>query len=79
MCVCPLFSKRDIEVNFELHELHCYKNVTLCKKCNEPVAKSEMEEHMETHALVQCKCEEMIEKSQLEKHEVITYEDFIFT
>lgn len=61
--------KRDIEVNFELHELHCYKNVTLCKKCNEPVAKSEMEEHMETHALVQCKCEEMIEKSQLEKHE----------
>ncbi|XP_067910922.1 TRAF-type zinc finger domain-containing protein 1 isoform X2 [Heterodontus francisci] len=63
--------KRDIPAtNFTIHEIHCRRNIDLCRYCHEPFPKSEMEEHFETeHALVDCKCSMKIEKNQLEKHE----------
>ena len=66
------FSKRDIpEQNFQMHEIHCQRNLRLCAKCDEAIPRSEMEEHMaDFHALVECKCKLKIEKAQLEKHEV---------
>ncbi|XP_051888521.1 TRAF-type zinc finger domain-containing protein 1-like isoform X2 [Pristis pectinata] len=63
--------KRDIPAtNFTIHEIHCRRNIDLCRYCNEPFPKSEMEEHFQTeHALVDCKCNMKMEKNQLEKHE----------
>ena len=65
-------SKQDIPVqNYQMHEIHCWRNIALCKSCREPVPKSKMEEHNEEyHALVECKCKQKIEKSCLELHEV---------
>lgn len=65
-------SKKDIpKQNYDIHEIHCRRNLRLCKKCEEPFPISEMDEHMdEYHALVECKCKVKVEKSQLEKHEV---------
>ncbi|XP_069788920.1 TRAF-type zinc finger domain-containing protein 1-like isoform X2 [Narcine bancroftii] len=63
--------KRDIPAtNFTIHEIHCRRNIDLCRYCHEPFPKSEMEEHFQTeHALVNCKCNMKMEKNQLEKHE----------
>ncbi|XP_078410447.1 TRAF-type zinc finger domain-containing protein 1 [Cetorhinus maximus] len=65
--------KRDIPAtNFTIHEIHCRRNIDLCRYCQDPFPKSEMEEHFETeHALVDCKCSMKVEKNQLEKHENI--------
>ncbi|XP_065055134.1 uncharacterized protein LOC135683718 isoform X2 [Rhopilema esculentum] len=69
-CYCKN-CKRDIpEQNFQMHEIHCQRNLRLCAKCDEAIPRSEMEDHMaEFHALVECKCKLKIEKAQLEKHE----------
>lgn len=64
--------KRDISaVNFVMHEMHCMRNITLCKHCNEPVPKGEIDQHFEdTHAKIACqKCGIQVEKNDLEKHE----------
>uniref|UniRef100_UPI00398E96DB TRAF-type zinc finger domain-containing protein 1 n=1 Tax=Pristiophorus japonicus TaxID=55135 RepID=UPI00398E96DB len=63
--------KRNIPAtNFTIHEIHCRRNLDLCRYCHEPFPKSEMEEHFQTeHALVDCKCNMKIEKNQLAKHE----------
>lgn len=64
--------KRDISaVNFVMHEMHCMRNITLCKHCQEPVPKAEIDLHFEeTHAKIACeKCGVQVEKSVLEKHE----------
>ncbi len=56
-----------------MHNLHCHRNVRLCKKCEEPVPISEMEAHEEEyHAMVECKCKAKIEKGNLEDHEVVS-------
>lgn len=47
-------SKRDIPaINYVMHQTHCVRNIVLCKKCDEPVPRSEMEAHNEEyHVLV---------------------------
>ena len=40
------FSKRDIPVqSYQMHTLHCARNITLCDICDEPIPKREFEEH----------------------------------
>lgn len=64
--------KRDIpEFNFTIHEIHCKRNISVCKLCKEPFPTSEMEEHMETeHTPVICKCKMTVEKCDLEEHKL---------
>ena len=43
-------SRRDIPAaNFVMHVTHCQRNLTLCKKCGEPVPTSQQEEHFEEY------------------------------
>ncbi|TRY70142.1 hypothetical protein TCAL_10013 [Tigriopus californicus] len=63
--------KRDIPVvNYQMHMLHCSRNVTLCPDCDEPVPKSSMTEHYdEFHQEIECdKCQEHVNKSTLKAH-----------
>ncbi|XP_040271985.1 TRAF-type zinc finger domain-containing protein 1 [Bufo bufo] len=63
--------KHDIPVvNFTIHEIHCRRNIIICKLCKEPIPRSEMEDHHASeHALVTCKCNMTMEKCALEEHE----------
>ncbi|KAM9178578.1 TRAF-type zinc finger domain-containing protein 1 [Mergus octosetaceus] len=63
--------KKDIPVpNFTIHEIHCSRNLEVCRYCNESIPKSEMKNHIESeHVQVTCKCSMKVEKSLLEDHE----------
>ncbi|CAH2295929.1 Hypothetical predicted protein [Pelobates cultripes] len=63
--------KREIpSSNFTIHEIHCRRNISVCRLCKEPFPTSEMDEHMATeHAPVTCKCKKTMEKCDLEEHE----------
>lgn len=63
--------KRDIPmVNFTIHEIHCRRNISICKLCKEPIPTSDMEDHFASeHAPVTCKCNMTMEKCALEEHE----------
>lgn len=42
------FSKKEIpQPNYVMHTMHCARNITLCKVCNEPIPKLEYETHRE--------------------------------
>ncbi|NXW39918.1 TRAD1 protein, partial [Nyctiprogne leucopyga] len=64
--------KRDIPVaNFIMHEIHCSRNLEVCRCCGESIPKSEMRNHTESeHVQVTCKCQMKIEKNLLKDHEV---------
>jgi hypothetical protein len=44
------FSKKDIpSINFVIHDTHCHRNIILCNLCDEPVPKSQKDEHFEEY------------------------------
>ncbi|XP_053938564.1 TRAF-type zinc finger domain-containing protein 1 isoform X1 [Cuculus canorus] len=63
--------KKDIPVaNFVVHEIHCSRNIEVCRHCSELIPKSEMKSHIESeHVQVTCKCRMKIEKCLLKDHE----------
>ena len=41
-----IFSKRDIPCkSYQMHTLHCIRNITLCSVCDEPIPKREFDDH----------------------------------
>ena len=66
-------SKRHISEDvFLTHELHCKRRIVLCKVCEEPIPRTEIEEHNKTeHGPVPCDlCGTEIPKHELENHKV---------
>lgn len=45
----PSHSKKDIPVpNFTIHEIHCSRNLEVCRYCSDSIPKSEMKNHIES-------------------------------
>lgn len=55
-----------------MHEVHCRRHLKLCEHCQEPVPRTEMEQHFnDVHAKVACTlCKVEVEKEQLDIHMV---------
>ena len=69
-----LSSRREIpSASFQLHAVHCARNITLCTRCDEPIPRAEFEEHMETvHRQLECDtgCGARMEVGKMEDHKV---------
>ncbi|XP_024052017.1 TRAF-type zinc finger domain-containing protein 1 isoform X1 [Terrapene carolina triunguis] len=68
--VCSNCKKAIPVANFTIHEIHCSRNIGVCRFCKESVPKSEIKNHIESeHVQVTCKCNMKMEKCHLEDHE----------
>lgn len=70
-CYCSNCKKDIPALNFLMHEPHCRRNIVLCKVCDEPVPKSQLEEHHEeNHVEAPCElCHKRMAKDHLEQHQ----------
>ena len=69
------FSRRGIPgASYQLHVVHCARNITLCKACDEPIPRAEYEEHVAEECpmrMVECSlCGARVEAAKLENHKV---------
>ncbi|NWR67691.1 TRAD1 protein, partial [Bucorvus abyssinicus] len=64
--------KKDIPAaNFIIHEIHCSRNLDVCRYCGDSIPRSEMKNHIESeHVQVTCKCRMKMENHLLKDHEV---------
>ena len=55
-----------------MHTMHCARNILLCPLCDEPVPRSEVEEHNEDfHTDKQCDtCKENVPPAEFDEHKV---------
>ena len=70
MCLCSCSEKDIAARNFTVHEVHCVRNITLCPHCNDPVAKTDLDNHIaEQHTSVTCpQCHASLMKSEVDQH-----------
>lgn len=56
--------------NYLIHNMHCQRNIILCKDCKKPIPKNDIEVHnQEMHSEVICdKCSKIIESWRLDEH-----------
>lgn len=55
-----------------MHEMHCLRHLMLCEHCQEPIPRSERDQHFnDVHAKVPCTlCGVEMEKDHLDTHMV---------
>ncbi|RXM94301.1 XIAP-associated factor 1 [Acipenser ruthenus] len=69
--LCKNCKKEVLASNFSLHESHCWRFLSVCPLCDEPVPKDQLQEHRDTeHCKVRCtQCNKEMEKCKLEIHQ----------
>lgn len=57
--------------NHLMHTVHCQRNIVLCESCDEPVPKSQLEDHKQVHVKTSCEgCRKPLEKGDIEEHKM---------
>lgn len=69
--LCDNCKKEVSAVNFLMHTVHCHRNIALCKICDEPFPKNEIDQHVtEAHSKIRCnRCGKEVEQQKAKAHE----------
>ena len=68
------YSKYEVPIgNFQMHMIHCKRNIQVCPVCDERVLRSELENHhREFHSVMACgECNIKFPNSELDSHKVL--------